>query len=559
MGMSTDMPAPLVAVIVEELPGAGDAPERLVARLGGHVQQQLPIINGFRASVPEAGLEWFSTSNGVARVTRDSQLQLQGGGWEAYNPFSTNGSMFTIATDITGADAMWSAGYTGEGVTVALIDSGVVPVNGLTRSGKVINGLDISFESQAANLRYLDTYGHGTHMAGIIAGKDDGAAAVVTRGDANNFLGMAPDASILNVKVADSNGAVDVSQVIAAIAWVVQHRDDNGMNVRVLNLSFGTNGTQAARLDPLAQAVEVAWKNGIVVVVAAGNDGNSHPLRNPALDPFVIAVGASDNGGNSNTQNDTILSFSNCGTDSRHVDLVAPGKSVISIKSPGSTADLGNPLSSLGTRFMAGSGTSQGAAVVSGAVALLIEQRPSITADQVKELLTNTAASIPGASSNCQGAGLIDLAEARTAATPTASASIQNYQSSTGKGSLEAARGSAHVTDNDVALTGENDIFGAAYHTAQMASAIAAGNSWSGGTWNGNSWSGNSWSGNSWSGNSWSGNSWSGNSWSGNSWSSHTWSGNTWSGNTWSGNTWSGATWSGNTWSGNTWSGLAWA
>ena len=113
MGMSTDMPAPLVAVIVEELPGAGDAPERLVARLGGHVQQQLPIINGFRASVPEAGLEWFSTSNGVARVTRDSQLQLQGGGWEAYNPFSTNGSMFTIATDITTTSVLNNFGDAG--------------------------------------------------------------------------------------------------------------------------------------------------------------------------------------------------------------------------------------------------------------------------------------------------------------------------------------------------------------------------------------------------------------------------------------------------------------
>ncbi len=93
------------------------------------------------------------------------------------------------------------------------------------------------------------------------------------------------------------NGAVDVSQVIAAIDWVVQHRNDHGLNIRVLNLSFGTDGTQQYTLDPLAYAVQMAWDSGIVVVVAAGNDGNAAALRNPAFNPYVIAVGASDTGG----------------------------------------------------------------------------------------------------------------------------------------------------------------------------------------------------------------------------------------------------------------------
>jgi serine protease AprX len=114
---------------------------------------------------------------------------------------------------------------------------------------------------------------------------------------------------------------------------------------------------------------------------------------------------------------------------------------------------------------------------------------------------------------------------------------------STGIGSLELSRGTDHLTDDGVILTGEQDIFGHAFDAAAMAVLEAACNSWSGGVWNGNSWSGNSWSGNSWSGNSWSGNSWSGNSWSGNSWSGNSWSGNSWSGNSWSGNSWSTGGW----------------
>ena len=103
-------------------------------------------------------------------------------------------------------------------------------------------------------------------------------------------MGIAPGSRIVNIKVADSNRATDVSQVLAAIDWVVQHRTDNGMNIRVVNLSFGTDGNQSYVLDPLAFAVEQAWRAGIVVVVAAGNDGNGFALRNPASDPYVIAV-----------------------------------------------------------------------------------------------------------------------------------------------------------------------------------------------------------------------------------------------------------------------------
>ena len=205
-------------------------------------------------------------------------------------------------TEQVGATAWWNAGYTGAGVGVAVIDTGVAPVAGLAGAGKIIYGPDLSFESQAPNLRNLDTNGHGTFMAGLIAGKDSTLTAPYANAPASAYRGIAPDARILSVKVGVADGGVDVTQVIAAINWVVEHKNDNGMNIRVLNLSYGTNSTQAAGIDPLSFAVERAWKAGIVVVAAVGNTGyqrgNGAPgLASPAYNPFVIAVGGYDSMG----------------------------------------------------------------------------------------------------------------------------------------------------------------------------------------------------------------------------------------------------------------------
>jgi serine protease AprX len=477
------------------------------------------------------------------------------------------GSMFWVTNRHTGAADFWEAGLTGAGVDVALIDTGVVPVDGLTYSGKVIDGPDLSFESQADNLRYLDTHGHGTHLAGIIAGRANDAA-IVQKSDTKHFLGMAPGARIVNVKVGDAHGAVDVSQVIAAIDWVIQHKNDNGMNIRVINLAYGTDSIQPYEIDPLSHVVEQAWNAGIVVVVAAGNDGNAAPLRNPAHDPFVIAVGSYDpiqgsSGGGAS-------SFSSCGTPERFVDVVAPGRSIVSLRSPGSYADVFHGEAIVADHFFLGSGTSQAAAVVSGAVALLLEQRPDLTPDQVKQILTHESARyLDGVPYNCQGAGALDLGTALTAPTPTSRSSAQTYEASDGTGSLEAARGSDHIYDEGVPLEGEQDIMTSPWTPyacvtrwegagKNKVATTTCDSKWMGGDFNGASWSGASWSGASWSGASWSGASWSGASWSGASWSSKTWSGASWSGASWSGASWSGASWSGASWSGASWSGLSW-
>jgi serine protease AprX len=567
--------------IVQETEGAGEAPERLVERLGGTVVSQLGVIGGFVAELPLSAAADLARHSEVFAVTPDASLSLSGFVWadgslasEVYTPVAEPGSMYHITQQVTGAAEYWNDGFTGAGVDIAIIDSGVVPVDGLSYPGKVVNGPDLSFESQEESLRYLDTFGHGTHLAGIMAGRDD-AVSVVQTGDQTNFLGMAPGAGVVNVKVADYEGSTDVSQVIAAIDWVVQHRNDNGLNIRVLNLSFGTDGTQDYLLDPLAFAVEQAWNAGIVVVVASGNDGNRTALRNPAYDPFVIAVGASEGNLTYGAADDTIPEFTNCGNRKRSIDLLAPGKSIVSLRNPGSSADVENPNAVVEDRFFLGSGTSQAAAIVSGAAALIIEQRPGITPDELKALLIDTAQDFPDAPRYCDGAGLVDLKVARNTPTPSAT---QTHDPSAGSGSLEDARGSHHVyeevtveitegkgknrtttTGTDyLPLEGEQDIFGTAWDGVSWSTASAQGVSWSGGDWNGVTWSGVSWSGLSWSGVSWSGVSWSGVTWSGVSWSDYDWSGLSWSGLSWSGLSWSGVSWSGVSWSGLSWSGVSW-
>ena len=468
---------------------------------------------------------------------------------------STNAADFVGSTN---AADFWQNGITGAGVDIALIDTGVAPVAALTYPGKVINGPDLSFGSQADNLRYLDGNGHGTHLAGIIAGRSNDAATI-SADDPSTFLGMAPGARILNVKVGDAYGAVDISQVIAAIDWVIAHRNDNGMNVRVIALGYGTDGVQPYQIDPLAHAVEMAWRAGIVVVVAAGNDGSAAPLRNPASDPFVIAVGASENAGAAGSaSDDTVPLFSNCGTAQRFVDLVAPGKSIISLRNPGSVADVNYPQARVGDDFFLGSGTSQAAAVVAGAVALLLEQRPELTPDQTKRILTDTAQPLPNADSRCQGAGNLDLAAAFDARTPKGKSARQSHGYSDGSGFLDAARGSYDLYDDGVVLEGEIDIMGNPWFGYNCPTTTTCQSLWDGGNFNGAGWSGASWSGASWSGASWSGASWSGASWSGASWSSKTWSGASWSGASWSGASWSGASWSGASWSGASWSDQGW-
>ncbi len=483
------------------------------------------------------------------------------------DPSSSMTDWFAAADDTTslrdvveqiGADDLWHAGYTGDGIDVAVIDTGIAPVAELSTTD-VFVGPDLSFEAGIPELTGLDTYGHGTHMAGIIAGRTPGADPLAPGPD--DLLGVAPDAGIVSVKVADNTGAVDVSQVIAAIDWVVQHRDANGLNIRVLNLSYNTSSQQSYVDDPLSKAIENAWNHGIVVVVSAGNEGLfSGGLASPATNPTVLAVSSAEWWNDFAWVNPL---WAPSGDGQRNPDLLAPGVSIESLRVPGSRIDTEHPSGRVegDDRLFLGSGTSQSAAVVSGAAALLLDQRPELTPDEVKALLMSTARDTLQFDV-VKGSGVVDLTAAM-AAEP--GPSEQSHQPATGLGSLEAARGDDHVTMNGEPLVGEVTFTGSVWdpetwvHASESGSTWSGIDDWSGSTWSGSTWSGSTWSGARWSGSTWSGSTWSGSTWSGSTWSGSTWSGSTWSGSTWSGSTWSGSTWSGSTWSGSTWSGSTWS
>jgi subtilisin family serine protease len=456
------------------------------------------------------------------------------------------GTLYNLVDQI-GARSLWERGTTGAGVDVAIIDTGISPVPALSGEDKVAAVVDFSFEAGDPRFQYLDTNGHGTHLAGIIAGSDPGGDPATAAERPSEFQGVAPGARLVGVKVADNQGAVDVSQVIAAIDWVVENRNAGDLDIRVLNLAYGTDSEQDYTIDPLTAAVERAWRAGIVVVASTGNAGDSRVgLDNPARDPYIISVGAVDLSGD----DAVVPDWSSGGGDGlRSPDLVAPGVSVESLRVPGSRVATENPQGRVSETILKGSGSSQSAAVVSGAVALLLEERPELTPDQVKDLLVSSADSIDDTDTSRQGAGVLDVAAAVELA-PTDE--VQDWPEATGTGSLDLSRGSARVSLDGEELTGEQTVWdvGAPVGTAAL---------WNGWTWSGWTWSGWTWSGWTWSGWTWSGWTWSGWTWSGWTWSGWTWSGWTWSGWTWSGWTWSGWTWSGWTWSGWTWSGWTWS
>jgi serine protease AprX len=351
----------------------------------------------------------------------------------------------------------------GRGVDVALVDSGVVPVAGLAEPGRVVYGPDFSSERNDSDLRNLDTFGHGTHLAGLIVGRDPDSG----------FAGVAPGARLVSLKIAGADGETDLARVLGALEWIYRSHDALGYNIRVVNLSLGVVA-QDYRSDALAWAVERLWREGIVVVAAAGNNGaGARMLDMPADDPFVIAAGASDTQDTIAPRDDRVADFSSRGSRWRTPDLVAPGTSVVSLRVPGSTLDTEFPGARVDGRFFRGSGTSQAAAVTSGLVARLLSAKPWLDPDQVKAVLTQSAVDLPGPPV-ADGFGRIDLRRALALPTPDADAVVQRFAPA----QLDLDELRRELADDDPEMG----------PGAQL-----DGRRWSGRRWSGRRWSGATW------------------------------------------------------------------
>ena len=275
---------------------------------------------------------------------------------------------------------------------------------------RLVRGPDLSGERDG-----VDRFGHGTFMAGLIAG--DGTAS--SRG-ATRHVGAAPGATVVSVKVAGADGSTTLSRMIAGIGWVIMHEDD--YDIGVLNLSFGADTNLPYIANPLSGAVEAAWASGLTVVTSAGNAG-AGSVSSPGDDPWVITVGSSDSSGTNTTADDSLATFSGrkrFGGYSKP-DVVAPGVSVVSLRAPGSAIDAANPSARLGDAYFKGSGTSMSTAIVSGAAAVLVEHHPNANPDDVKGALVDGGIAVKGSSApgiSVQPRRRIDAPERLVAALP---------------------------------------------------------------------------------------------------------------------------------------------
>jgi serine protease AprX len=448
--------------------GGGQAAERAIVRSGGTVDQRLPSLHMLVARVPRDSVAQLGHAPGVASVVADAAVKLLGDDTAAGGASTTMDDVrAAISSPVDGA----------AGVDVALIDSGTVPVPALSNGDGLVNGPDFSADAADPQLHGLDAFGHGTHVAGIISGSDPAAG----------FAGIAPDSRVVSVKVAATDGSTTLGRLLAGIGWTIDHRSDDGLNIRVLNLSFGVRPEDAYTKDVLAYATEQAWKAGIVVVVSAGNSGATDAgLDSPAYDPHVIAVGADDLNGTADVSDDSVPAWSSRAKGSRGPDLIAPGQAIVSLRVPGSYLDVNHPGARISDTLFRGSGTSQAAGVVSGAVALLVAQRPDLTPHQVKSLLTATADPLPGTPKSAQGAGRIDVAAAIAAKAPKGK-DKDKFATAPAEGDRGAQGGKK----------GDNPAVG------------SDGAKWNGSLWNGSLWNGSLWNGSLWSGSLWSGSLWS--------------------------------------------------
>jgi serine protease AprX len=404
-----------------------------VARVSADLQDHLDVgsqsieilLHGTRASCDSVATtynlvvrRYLMTDGCVLRVTAGQLAALrQDDAVDHISGDTRIQSSDQVTAESIGADQVWSGlndlpALSGGRVTVAVIDSGIDTRHRALRN-RVIAMHDFTGGDG------LDRFGHGTHVAGIIAGQ------AVTTPDGGDYRGIAAGAYLVNLRVLDDFGAGTVSNVVDAIDWAIAHRGQ--YKIRILNLSLGAPVLQPYRDDPLCEAVERAVKAGLVVVAAAGNYGRTADGRtvlgaitSPANSPYVITVGAIDTHGTPQRSDDTLAPFSSRGPTRYDLvlkpDLAAPGSHIASAEAAGSYLAMTYPARHVtgegANAYFQLSGTSMAAGVVSGAVALLLDERSGLRPADVKAALQLTSTFMAEAGLLGAGSGSLNVAGA---------------------------------------------------------------------------------------------------------------------------------------------------
>jgi serine protease AprX len=411
-------------------PAAG---KRMVRALGGRVTSPtLRLINGFGAKLSRRAVKRLRHRRGVKAVSLNAGMTASAadtsGGYTCPSTDATtvaakpasgfgrdvdptvenyNGRLDQPMIHSIRADRAWYRTQ-GRGIGVAVVDTGIAgDIPDFQTPGWNGSRVIASAVTNPCATDANDEYGHGTHVAGLIAGN-----SMLYPSDSRYFgryMGVAPRANLISVKVSDDDGNTTVLDVINGIQFAVDNKVRYG--IRVINLSLSSATAESYKTDPLAAAAEQAWNSGIVVVAAAGNEAltNDGVTFAPANDPWVITVGALDDRNSWSRYDDILAPWSSHGLTQdgvRKPEVLAPGAGLISALAPESDFAHLCPTCVVDGRYFKAGGTSMATAVASGAVALILEEHPWWSPNQVKGALMSTLDDVPGAG------GVIDVDDA---------------------------------------------------------------------------------------------------------------------------------------------------
>jgi serine protease AprX len=526
-------PNRVVHVIVQKVKPDSKA-SALVAQVPGlQVEEEFQVVPAFVARVPASALSSLAAQSDVRYISPDGAIQVipavsaRATGKPAKNQslksarapkrkVSARNLLTTHPIDI-GAAAAWGSdknGVTGNAISVAVIDSGVDAAHADLRDQVI--AVNVNKNSSTTS----DGYGHGTHVAGIINGHDA----------AQHYLGVAPNATLISVKIADDSGQAYESDLLRGLDWVKSNRDT--YQIRALNLSVSTSVPESYATSPVDAAVERLWSEGVAVVAAAGNLGSAEDAvwYAPANDPYVITVGCLDDNGTTLAGDDSLCPISSRGITEdgfAKPDLIAPGRKIVSALAEGpgglsvALADyFPNRITPDGHHIRL-SGTSMAAPMVVGAIALLLERQRNLTPDQLKDILVRSSSRYPGQVDN---AGRLDISAAL----------LSVDQSKKDVTQVPLPVGAPTAPRDSTTLVWDGARWGSTYWDgARWGSAYWDGARWGNATWDGARWGNATWDGARWGSAYWDGARWGSAFWDGARWGSAFWDGARWGSAAW--------------------------
>lgn len=347
-------------------------------------KENLSLINGFSITANLYTLKKLVKNSIVEHVWLDHEVK----------------ALLDVATPVTGAPQLWNSSNQGEGIGIAILDTGIYPHPDLTKPKNRIIAFKDFVKSKE---KPYDDNGHGTHSAGSAAGNGFQSGG--------RYKGPAPEANLIGVKVLDRKGSGPASRIIKGIQWCISNK--NRYSIKIISLSLGAPAKQSSKNDPLCQAVKKAWNAGIIVCAAAGNTGPaSKTINTPGIEPSIITVGALDDKNTITISDDTVANFSSRGPTIdgyAKPDLLAPGVKITSLKSPSSL--IARTFSNADNWYITLSGTSMATPICAGVTALLLKKYPELSPNQIKNRLKQTCRKL-NISNNAQGAGLVNAVKA---------------------------------------------------------------------------------------------------------------------------------------------------